>query len=439
MAKTSTSEVKESISDQKSLSHLRSPWKSVPDLNSEEIIKDLIDDYYILRDTGWQKPTFIFGAPGIGKTELVAQVCEKLAIGFMPIELRYSQPVDLIGVPKVVEYKTSSSPYGSGVTRSNPPTFWPRSNWPDGIIPEGKTEEEGPGGYIFFDEFNRADPYVMDSLMQFVQTRTLPGTDYKLPSNWGIVAAGNRPKDDRADKIRDLGSAMIDRFNLVNYVASPEGLLRHIETFPKTIMYGKTLGQLVIPELVTFLKHMPEYFHGSFDEDSDDMGNFTPRGWIDASKKLEGILCRRKHDTGKRIITENELRKIFTKEVGATAASAFMDYYLLSKEFSFDDIGKVFNDPENAPTPGKKGTSFIPSRMWAWTSAVVNYAEKSETKITPEQWEGFIKYWIRIDAADYATAAMSLLMTHVPHIKKEKEYYLKIGLWQAHYKKTMQE
>ena len=219
MAKTE--HVKESIGDQKTLAHLRSPWKSVPDMNAHEIVKDLCDDYHILCDTGIQKPMFIYGAPGIGKTELVAQVCERLSIAFLPVELRYSQPVDLIGVPKVIDEKISSSQYGSGVTRSNPPMFWPRSNWPKGIIPEGMTEEDGPGGYIFFDEFNRADSYVMDSLMQFVQTRALPGTDYKLPSKWGIVAAGNRPKDDRSDKIKDMGSAMIDRFNLVNYVATP--------------------------------------------------------------------------------------------------------------------------------------------------------------------------------------------------------------------------
>ena len=111
----------------------------------------------------------------------------------------------------------------------------------------------------------------------------------------------------------------------------------------------------------------------------------------------------------------------------------------MSKEFSFDDLGKVFTDPQNAPTPGKKGTSFIPNRMWAWTSALVNYAEKQEKPLTHDQWAGFIKYWIRIDAADYATAALSMMMTHVPYLKKEKAYYEKIGLWQAHYKKTMQE
>ena len=440
MAKT-TSETRsaEAIGDQKLLAHLRSPWKSVPDVSAAEIIQDLIDDYNILKETGWQKPMFIYGAPGIGKTELVAQVCERLGIGFMPVELRYSQPVDLIGVPKVIDTATSKSAHGSGVTRSNPPTFWPRSNWPGGVIPAGKTEEDGPGGAIFFDEFNRADPYVMDSLMQFVQTRTLPGTDYVLPSRWMVVAAGNRPKDDRAEKIRDLGSAMIDRFTLVNYVATPEGLLNHVEKYEKKIMYDKCLNQLVIPEMVTFIKHMPEFFHGAFNEDSDDMGNFTPRGWIDAAKKLEGYLQQRQKDKGKRVITEGELRKIFTKEVGTAAANAFLEYYQLSKEFSFDDIGKVFKDPKNAPTPGKKGTSFVPNRMWAWTAAIINHAEKMPQEITPEEWGNFIKYWIMIDAADYATAAMSMMLTHVPYIRKKKAYYEQLNLWEKHYKKMMQE
>lgn len=425
--------------DAKPLAHLKSPWKSVPDVGAEELIEDIIDDYHILRETGWQKPMFIYGAPGIGKTEIVAQVCEKLGIQFMPVELRYSQPVDLIGVPKVIEISGSCSIHGSGVTRSNPPTFWPRTNKaPDS--PAEMEEKDGPGGIIFFDEFNRADPYVMDSLMQFVQTRTLPGTDYVLPSNWMIIAAGNRPKDDRAEKIRDLGTAMIDRFTLVNYVPTPEGLLNHIDTYQKEIMYGKKLSRLVIPELITFIKHMPEFFHGPFNEDSDDMGNFTPRGWIDASKKLEGVLQRasKKSDGKSRAITENQLRKIFTKEVGITASNAFMEYYNLTKEFSYDQIGVVFSQPEKAPVPGKKGDNFIPNRMWAWTTALVNYAEKREKQLTPDEWANFITYWVKIDAADYATAAMSMMLHHCEYLRKNKEYYTKIEIWQKHYKKKME-
>lgn len=438
------------MKDQKPLAHLKSPWPSVPDLSAAEIINDLVDDYHILVETGWQKPMFIYGAPGIGKTEIVAQVCDRLGIALMPIELRYCQPVDLIGVPKVIEDESPEAKrtgHGAGITRANPPAFWPRSNKGPND-PAEMPEEEGKGGIIFFDEFNRADSYLMDALLQFIQMRALLGTSYKLPSKWMIVAAGNRPQDDRPDKIRDLGTALIDRFTLVNYVPSPQDFITHVGNYQKEIIYKKKLGQIVLPEIISFVSHLPEWFHGKYNEDDSDMGNFTPRGWIDASKKLESVLQQRmkpKTDgagniiqKGARQISMEELTKIFTKEVGFKAAKAFLTFYDLVKKTPIEDIDKVFNDPSKAPLPKKVNGSYQPDLMWAWMAALVSYVEKQEKNLTPDQWKNAIEYWVRIDNAEYSGAFINMMQTHNEYLKQSRTYFDNVKIWQKHYSKMLQ-
>jgi Cdc6-like AAA superfamily ATPase len=64
---------------------------------------------------GFNKPIFIFGAPGIGKTEIVSQVCEELNIELLTVDLQFMDPADFLGVPSVVEV-SSDGKYGEGVT-----------------------------------------------------------------------------------------------------------------------------------------------------------------------------------------------------------------------------------------------------------------------------------------------------------------------------------
>jgi MoxR-like ATPase len=428
--------------DKAPLSHLKSPWIDVIDKSSKQIMEELEDDYYILCETGYQKPVFIYGAPGIGKTEIIQQVCDKLGISMNPVELRYAHPVDLIGVPKVVEEVLAPgviSPYGAGVTRSNPPLFWPRSNWPNGIIPEGKTEEDGPGGIIFFDEFNRADEYVMDALMQFVQTRKLAGTNYKLPSKWMVIAAGNRPQDDRPDKIKDMGSAMVDRFTIINYVPTPEDFVKHIQNYEKPIIYNKRLGEIVLPEVISFVSHLPEWFHGDYTEGPDLLGNFTPRGWVDACKKLEGVLSQKaKRNKGKRTISENEVSDIFTAAVGYKASNAFMSFYNLVKRTPIDEINSVFDNPEKAPLPKKEKGIYVPNLMWAWVAAIVSHAEKI-WPITPEKWANCIKYMVRMESAEYTSAFIHMMHSHIEELRKDRKFYSSLMIWQEHYGRQIED
>ncbi|MEA2111593.1 MAG: MoxR family ATPase [Campylobacterota bacterium] len=114
-------------------------------------------------------PTFVWGAPGIGKSSIVKQISEDLEIGFIDLRLSLMDPTDLKGIPF----------YDSDEHRAlwAPPAFLPR---------EGS-------GILFLDELNSAPPSVQASAYQLILDRKVG--EYELPKGWAIVAAGNREGD----------------------------------------------------------------------------------------------------------------------------------------------------------------------------------------------------------------------------------------------------
>src|SRR5580765_2267185 len=78
--------------------------------------------------------TFIHGPPGIGKSQSVNQVADKLGIGLIDIRLSLRDPVDLRGLP-LVDAK-------SGTTRWLVPNELPQ------------VKRDGKKGILFLDECN---------------------------------------------------------------------------------------------------------------------------------------------------------------------------------------------------------------------------------------------------------------------------------------------
>ncbi len=114
-------------------------------------------------------PTFVWGAPGIGKSSIVKQIARERNIEFIDLRLSLMDPTDLKGIPF----------YDEGEHRAlwAPPAFLPR---------EGS-------GILFLDELNSAPPSVQASAYQLILDRRVG--EYELPLGWAIVAAGNREGD----------------------------------------------------------------------------------------------------------------------------------------------------------------------------------------------------------------------------------------------------
>ena len=129
----------------------------------------------ILKAFNANRPVFLWGPPGIGKSEVVAEVAEEL--GGLVIDLRMAQmePTDIRGIPYF--------------NKDNGKMDWA----PPVDLPDEELASQYPLIVLFLDEMNSAPPAVQAAGYQLILNRRVG--KYKLPDNVRIVAAGNRDSD----------------------------------------------------------------------------------------------------------------------------------------------------------------------------------------------------------------------------------------------------
>ncbi len=355
------------------------------------------------------KPIFIFGAPGIGKTQIVAQVCDELGqqmygkpLNLHFVDGEFAEPVDFSGVPSVVQVEEPSeeSPYGKGVTRANVSVnLLPFDNGTDDM-----------GGIIFIDELNRMPQEVIKVFMKLAQSRRL-GQTYQIPLKWYIVAAGNRPEDDPRE-VKPMGTALRDRFSVVNFVPTVKGWKEYIS--------GSRLKDVIIPELLDFLDFQQDYFH-RLDPSKQMIKYPTPRAWTDAAVGLKRVLDELESE-GVTEIGEKDLLNAFQTEVGYEAANAFVDFYKVAKEIPVKDLMLPFTDPDKAPLPDAKKTSAgkpRPDYAHALLSAVIR--KSMDTKLTEKEICNFASYLKRVDSPEWGNAAISNLVKAHPYMVNDSK------------------
>jgi MoxR-like ATPase len=135
-----------------------------------------------------QQPVFVLGPPGIGKSQVVAQVARQEGLALIDVRAVLLDPVDLRGLPHIDEQHRACW---------CPPDFLPQVG----------------SGILFLDELNAAPPLVQAACYQLVLDLRLG--EYQLPESWSIVAADNR-ETDRAVTHR-MPSALANRFVHLNF------------------------------------------------------------------------------------------------------------------------------------------------------------------------------------------------------------------------------
>ena len=120
-------------------------------------------------------PIFLWGPPGVGKSESVREIAAENGIDIIDIRLGQMEVVDARGVP----YKWEPTKAENGDTLAI--TKW--------AIPEFFPQDQNTKALIFFDELSTADPSIQVVAYQLLQERQCGA--YKLPSNVYMCAAGN--------------------------------------------------------------------------------------------------------------------------------------------------------------------------------------------------------------------------------------------------------
>ena len=129
----------------------------------------------ILRCFDKKRPLFLWGPPGIGKSELVEGITKDLGGRMYDMRLAQMDPTDIRGIP----YYNKEN----GLMDWAPPID----------LPSAEDAAQYPIVVLFLDEMNSAAPSVQAAAYQLVLNRRIG--KYELPPNVVIVAAGNREGD----------------------------------------------------------------------------------------------------------------------------------------------------------------------------------------------------------------------------------------------------
>jgi len=205
----------------------------------------------ILKAFKVKRPVFLWGPPGIGKSEVVSEITEELG-GFM-IDLRMAQmePTDIRGIPFF------NKEIG-------------KMDWaPPVDLPDEEFASQYPIVCLFLDEMNSAAPAVQAAGYQLILNRRVG--KYKLPDNVVIVAAGNR-ESDKGVTYR-MPMPLANRF-------------LHIEMRPDfTSWQNWAVNKGIHKDVVGYLSFAKQDLY-DFDAKSSSRAFATPRSWCFVSDLL---------------------------------------------------------------------------------------------------------------------------------------------------------
>jgi hypothetical protein len=122
-----------------------------------------------------KRPLFIWGPPGIGKSEVVQEVADELGGYVIDLRMAQMEPTDIRGIPF----------FNKDINKMD---------WAAPVdLPDEEFAKQYPIVVLFLDEMNSAPPAVQAAGYQLILNRRVG--KYHLPDNVVIVAAGNRDSD----------------------------------------------------------------------------------------------------------------------------------------------------------------------------------------------------------------------------------------------------
>jgi hypothetical protein len=199
-----------------------------------------------------KRPMFLWGPPGIGKSEVVADITAELG-GFM-IDLRLGQmdPTDIRGIPF----------YNKELGKMD---------WAPPIdLPDAELASQYPVIVLFMDEMNSAAPAVQAAAYQLVLNRRIG--KYRLPDNVVLIAAGNR-ESDKGVTYR-MPTPLANRFV-------------HVEMRADFVTWQEwAVKNQIHKDVVGYLSFAKQDLY-DFDAKSSSRAFATPRSWVFVSELLE--------------------------------------------------------------------------------------------------------------------------------------------------------
>lgn len=277
-----------------------------------------------------QRPVFLYGPPGIGKTAVMEQIAEEMGIGLVSYSMTHHTRQSAIGLPFITQKKFGDMQYDvSEYTMSEI-----LASVYDYIERSGKKQ-----GILFLDEINCVSETLSPSMLRFLQYKSFGS--HTVPDGWVVVTAGNPPEYNKS--VREYDIATLDRIKKIEVDASYD------------VWREYALNKGVHPAILAYLDVRKNDFY--IIENTPDGKHFvTARGWEDLSRMMTVF-------ENKGIAVDITLIEQYIQH--DTVAADFTDYYetykALRDNYSPEDIlNGIFNESlkselENASASVKLG------------------------------------------------------------------------------------
>lgn len=208
-----------------------------------------------------QRPIFMIGAPGIGKTAIMKQIAEELNVGLVSYSMTHHTRQSALGLPIIekkvydnVEYNISR--YSMSEIIAATYDLMEETGYKEGIL--------------FLDEINCVSETLAPSMLQFLQYKIFG--QHRLPSGWIVVTAGNPPEYNKSVKEYDI--VTLDRLKVLNVEPDYE------------VWKEYALNNNIHGSIISFLDIKKECFY-IVETTTEGKNYVTARGWEDLSKMID--------------------------------------------------------------------------------------------------------------------------------------------------------
>ena len=207
-----------------------------------------------------QRPVFVMGPPGLGKTAIMQQIADEMGLGLVSYSMTHHTRQSALGLPVIVDREFDGTHYQvSEYTMSEI-----LASVYDCMRETGKRE-----GILFLDEINCVSETLSPAMLLFLQYKVFGG--HQVPPGWVIVTAGNPPRFNKS--AHELDAATRDRLKVMNiepdYAAFKEYAIRN------------GVQRCVI----SYLDIRPDDFY-KMTTQVNGMNVVTPRAWEDLSEMI---------------------------------------------------------------------------------------------------------------------------------------------------------
>jgi hypothetical protein len=271
-----------------------------------------------------KQPAFVWGGPGIGKSDVMRQVADSKNLPLRDVRALLLDPVDLRGLPYLDADQQDLSHAPRRQVKWAPPDFLPK---------DGE-------GILFLDELNSAAPMVQASCYQLVLDRKLG--DYRLPDGWAIVAAGNRQTD--RGVTHQMPTPLRNRFTHLDFEVDLQEWCEW------------AIRSSIRPEVIAFLRFKPELL-SQFDRDTNAFP--SPRSWSFVSRILD------------RNPAADIEHGLIAGTVGAGAATEFIAF--LTSFRNLPNIDAILLRPDTEPVPTEACQQYAVAGALSYSARAGNF------------------------------------------------------------------